>query len=458
MANQPMQSPLGTSPAAPDGQARVVKGGGRGSGVFRAAELSSFDAGASGTVGGAPSGRNTASSLGGMGKIFSAPAASSPSSSSPDWKGVPSPGAPRRDDVRGAMGSPLQGNPDSRSAGHAMRGFPLRNFGTSVRIGEDESKLAELRTALHKSEEMRRKAIEDAKEEMVEMAKAALAEGMEKGRAEGEAQALAKYQKQLAGLKGNVAAALTALSQEKAQAFLAFERMTLELFNACLIKVLGDMPEWNDDVVTSMLRQAVSTLNAHTAITVRVHPLDFQVVQERRSFWETLEIAALDIRFEADERVGRGGCLVEAGATSAGADPVAVAEQMVETLREIHQSRVDASRRANPVSENETGVDGEVKTGRFAGAASPDSAVDPAVESDIDSDIESTIESTVESAAESPRKPATSRPKQADPIEGPMGEGALEDPAEDEEGVSEENRSEPSGGQRKPSKPADGNG
>jgi flagellar biosynthesis/type III secretory pathway protein FliH len=116
--------------------------------------------------------------------------------------------------------------------------------------------------------------------------------------------------------------------------------------------VFQNMPEWNDELVLSMLRQAVSTLNAQTALTVRIHPQDFKVVQSKRHFWDTLETSALDIRFESDERVGRGGCLIEAGATSAGADPLLVAAQFAETIKQVHQSRIDTLRREGEKTEN----------------------------------------------------------------------------------------------------------
>jgi flagellar biosynthesis/type III secretory pathway protein FliH len=299
MAGNPFQNPLGASAPAADGPARVVKGGG-----YKPAAMATF--------GQPPSAKETAAKP----SPFSNPLAAA--AGSPDWKGVPS---------------------------HAMRGFPLRSFGGAARTGEDDGKLNELRVALHKSEESRRKAAEEAKDEMVQMAKAALAEGMEKGRVEGEAQALAKYQAQLAKLQKNAEATLAALAQEKAQVFLAFERMVIDLFNACLLKVFQNMPEWNDELVLAMLRQAVATLNAQASLTIRIHPQDFKVVQSKRHFWETLETAALEIRFEADERVARGGCLIEAGATSAGADPLLVAAQFAETVKQVHQGRIDALRR-----------------------------------------------------------------------------------------------------------------
>lgn len=238
-----------------------------------------------------------------------------------DWKGVP--------------------------VGHAMRGFSLRAFGggKTPATNEDEKKFAELRTALHKSEEARRKAVEEAKDEMVQMAKAALAEGTEKGRVEGEREAWAKYQAQLAVLQKNTAAALNKIAEEKTEAFLAFEKMVVELFSTALVRIVGTMPEWSDEVVLPMLRQSVAALNASTALTVRIHPADFTVAKEQKHFWQTLENAAADLRFEADPRIPRGGCLIEAGATSAAADPLTTAENMVEAIRSVYQARLDEARR-----------------------------------------------------------------------------------------------------------------
>jgi len=242
--------------------------------------------------------------------------------SSPDWRGV----APER----------------------AMRGFSLQAFGGSGKAqlpsGED-SKLAELKLALHKSEEARRHATESAKEEMVEMAKAALAEGLEKGRVEGEANAWRQYEQKLAVLQRNTEAAIRQMSSEKAEAFLAYEKLCLDLFADCLRKVMGSLPQWHDDIVIPMLRESIAALGHATAMTIRVHPDDFVLAKEKRTIWETLESAVADIRFEPDARIPKGGCLVESGATSAAADPASFAERAEEIVQRIHQSRIDALRR-----------------------------------------------------------------------------------------------------------------
>jgi flagellar biosynthesis/type III secretory pathway protein FliH len=262
-------------------------------------------------------------------------------------KGIP--GSPSSAMASGAVMAPM---PDWKAVpGRPMRGFTLPLFGSAGKANAatvDDAKLNEMRLALHKSEDARRHAAEEAKDEMVQMAKAALAEGMEKGRLEGETVALAKYEKQLAVLRINTAAALTQLAEEKAEAFLGFERLCLDLFSESILKVLGQLPHWNDEVVLPMLREAIVALGANTAITVRVNPVDFAVAKDKRTLWQTLDAAIADIRFESDTRIPKGGCLIESGATSASADPVSVGERIVETVRQVHQARMDTLRREAP--------------------------------------------------------------------------------------------------------------
>ncbi len=229
-----------------------------------------------------------------------------------------------------------------------MRGFSLQNFGGPGRAAApnlSEGKLEELRQALHKSEEHRRKSVEESKDEMVQMAKAALAEGMEKGRVEGEKEAYAKYQKQLEQLKQNTEATLQQLSAEKAEAFLGYERLCLDLFALSLRKLTGELPQWHEETVVPMLREAIAALSGNTAMTVRVNPADFLLAKEKRHLWETLETGSPDLVFEADNRIPKGGCLIESGATSATADPNAVAERIVEAVRHVYQARLDQTRR-----------------------------------------------------------------------------------------------------------------
>lgn len=229
-----------------------------------------------------------------------------------------------------------------------MRGFSLQSFGSPSRVATpnaSEAKLEEMRQALHKSEEQRRKAVEESKDEMVQMAKAALAEGMEKGRVEGEKEAYAKYQKQLEQLKQNTQAALRQFSEEKAEAFLGYERLCLDLFALSLRKLTGELPHWHEEAVVPMLREAIAALSGNTAMTVRVNPADFALAKDKRHLWETLETGSPDLAFEADSRIPKGGCLIESGATSATADPNAVAERIVEAVRQVFQARLDQTRR-----------------------------------------------------------------------------------------------------------------
>jgi len=86
-------------------------------------------------------------------------------------------------------------------------------------------------------------------------------------------------------------------------------------------------------------------------VTLKVHPADFHTVEENRPFWLPVDAGIKDIRIVPDNRIAKGGCLVECDSTSVEVHAEELAKRIEEELEKVFEAKVRALQ--NPLGESE---------------------------------------------------------------------------------------------------------
>lgn len=93
--------------------------------------------------------------------------------------------------------------------------------------------------------------------------------------------------------------------------FKSAEETVLRLAVAIARRVVGDIVAVKEDVVLETVRRALGYVVEKERVTVRVNPEDLRTVREHQSEWLDLVEGTRSLNIEEDERIRKGGCLVE---------------------------------------------------------------------------------------------------------------------------------------------------
>jgi flagellar assembly protein FliH len=138
--------------------------------------------------------------------------------------------------------------------------------------------------------------------------------GLEAGRTEGRAEAMASMSERLEAIASGWSESLEAFLASRDTLREEARRDLLRLSIAIAERVLGRLPAHDPGRVAEHAAAAIDMLAAATAIRLRVHPEDLEIVKVH--FEDVLGIAGAgsdhDLIFETDEAIVRGGCVAAA--------------------------------------------------------------------------------------------------------------------------------------------------
>ncbi len=134
--------------------------------------------------------------------------------------------------------------------------------------------------------------------------------GYDQGRIEGEKSLGGQLLKQRDELHQLVHGALESLRGSVPQVIHDTETMMVSLALEVARKLVSDMPI-SVAMVEAAVRDALAHVESSTQITIRLHPADFELLQNANSPLLASAEAPNNFRFLSSTEVSRGGCLIE---------------------------------------------------------------------------------------------------------------------------------------------------
>lgn len=214
--------------------------------------------------------------------------------------------------------------PDPRGAGTSDHGVDPAFAG--VEPAELQHALGELQQIVGMVAGMR-PAVQEIAETMRSSAR-------EQGYQEGVARAQAEVQSQLLEVMGT----LTAAQQERHRLAQQHEGALADLALQIARKVIAAHLDADPTLVARIVQQAIKELEPSTALEVRVHPADLQMVEGSRRELERLVQGGGRVEITADEHVDHGGVVL--------VSPVGEVDARIETKLSVLETAFTAQRRA----------------------------------------------------------------------------------------------------------------
>lgn len=113
------------------------------------------------------------------------------------------------------------------------------------------------------------------------------------------------------------------------------EGTVIRLAVAVARKIVGEAIEANEEIVLEAVRKALKHVVEKEMVQIRVHPEDLKIVREHRSDWLSIVEGTRSLEIEEDDRIRRGGCLVE---TEAG-NVEAQVDKQIQLLEKVLMER-----------------------------------------------------------------------------------------------------------------------
>ena len=200
-----------------------------------------------------------------------------------------------------------------------------------VQVLQQEKQLNELRQQLTVEQENAKKAAEEAYQK-------GLAEGKAQGIKEGGDEAKKNYDKQLNAIEERVAAIFSDVKTAKTEQLMQAQRTLIELSMAMARKIVITELAANPDIVLATIKKALTFIAERERLIVRVSPNDLETVSGKKEFWTSISERLEGIKIEGDERIGKGGCIIESNSGVADARM----ETMFDEMRDIIEKTWDS--------------------------------------------------------------------------------------------------------------------
>jgi len=126
------------------------------------------------------------------------------------------------------------------------------------------------------------------------------------------------------------------IAAQRADLLKTAEEAVVRLAVAVARRIVGDAIRVDEETVLETVRRALRHVQEKERLVVRVNPEDLRIVREHRSEWLSIVEGSGSLDIEEDERIRRGGCLVE---TEAG-NVEAQVERQVQTVEKALVERV----------------------------------------------------------------------------------------------------------------------
>jgi flagellar assembly protein FliH len=209
---------------------------------------------------------------------------------------------------------------------------------TKDAFSQDEKRMFELEKAVHVLEAR----LTDEKEKARVAIAAAFAQGVKEGRASGEKEGLKQAQTgfdaQVKEMQEKISSFLAEIETSKKKIYSNAHGILLKLCFELTKKIINTESSVNPDVVLEVIKKSLSYVADRERLVVRVAPGDLETASTKKDFWLPIGERVESIRIEADERIERGGCIVESNAGVADARLGVQLEELAAFVEKIWES------------------------------------------------------------------------------------------------------------------------
>jgi len=136
-------------------------------------------------------------------------------------------------------------------------------------------------------------------------------EGFKEGEKQGQAAAEKKFNAEVAKLKDQTAKYFKQVEQSKNEMLHGLEHILLKFCMELTKKIVANEVTTNPELVLSTIKKSLSLIADRDNILIRVAPGDLETASGAKDFLSTVTERLENVKFEVDDRIQKGGCIIE---------------------------------------------------------------------------------------------------------------------------------------------------
>lgn len=183
--------------------------------------------------------------------------------------------------------------------------------GKSKILSDDERRILELEKKVIELEDKCKRQTVDQKKAEEMASKNGYVEGMKKGIEKGSSETAAIYEKKIDALQREIGAFLKIVERAKNSIYINAEHPLLTMAIEIAKKVVNSEITTNPEIILNVVKKALTHISDRERIIIHVSPQDCTVVSKRKDFWNTITDNLNNIIITEDNRIEKGGCLIE---------------------------------------------------------------------------------------------------------------------------------------------------
>jgi flagellar assembly protein FliH len=219
-------------------------------------------------------------------------------------------------------------------------------FSTEERtIIELEKKINDLRIAIDREKSELTAKLRDVRQQ-------GYSEGYGAGESAGKEKARKEYDVKLDEVQKKVIEYIAGLDGSKRSIFSNADKLVLAFSCEFAKKVIYTEVSLNPEIILSVLQKALSYIADREKLVIRVAKDDLETVTGRKDFWIPVGEKLGSIAIEADERIEKGGCIVESNSGIADARLGVRFDELKEVVFKAWESLDQSADAPQPASDN----------------------------------------------------------------------------------------------------------
>ena len=279
---------------------------------------------------------------------------------------------------------------------HTLEEFSADKDPTGTIFNETEQRILELeKTTLELKDKLAQQK-KDAERAIQDAYKKGQKDGFEKGEKTSYEKARSEFDQQIKDIEERLVTVLKDIGESRKALINEAQRNVLDLSTIIALKIINTELSLNPDIILSVIKKALTYIVDRQEFVVRVSPEDLETVTQKKDFWTSIAERLDKVTVEQDDRIEKGGCIIESNTGVADArinvqfeELLDVIDSTWENMMTTYGGREEAGSENSFVSVNES-LSGE--PGADLDTETDEKSIDEQ-EENLDSDVES-VDST----------------------------------------------------------------
>ncbi|NLE01801.1 MAG: hypothetical protein GX640_18200 [Fibrobacter sp.] len=178
-------------------------------------------------------------------------------------------------------------------------------------LTDDERRILQLEKQIADNKINYQKQIESLKKQVQDSYLRGKKEGYESGEKKGKEDSAALFDKRIEELQNKISTFFSTIEESKKQIINNSEHILTRLCVEMVKKIISTELSTRNDIILSVLKKALTYIGDRERLIIRIAPDDFETVSTKKDFWFPVSERLKDIIIEKDERITKGGCIVE---------------------------------------------------------------------------------------------------------------------------------------------------